>query len=117
MSENLPKAVREGLEQARIADARRDCGLCIHDGAAVFRILRLLPDGFAMPAQDAPRLRGHVDLYDGARHLSRCLVVTSREEAGERIYEFKRATPVSDRAPVDYEQGAETPATRLLLLT
>lgn len=109
MSEFLPEAVRKGLEDARVAMLRRSGRLCIHDGDRVWRVLRLWDGGFSLAAQDAPPLRGFVDLYDGSRHLYQCLVVASREEEDERIFEFKWSAPVADRAAVDFERAEDAP--------
>lgn len=110
MSEYLPEAVRKGLEEARVAMLRRSNRLCIHDGDRIHRVLRLWDGGFALDAHDASPLRGFVDLYDGSRHLYQCLVVTSREEQGERIYEFKWNTAVADRAALDFVRADDAPA-------
>jgi hypothetical protein len=59
--------------------------------------------------QDAPQLRGLVDLYDGSRHLYQCLIVASEEEGDEMRYEFKRNTPAVDSAPLDFERDANKP--------
>jgi len=59
--------------------------------------------------QDAPQLRGLVDLYDGSRHLYQCLIVASEEEGGEMRYEFKRNTRAVDSAPLDFERDANKP--------
>lgn len=109
MSEFLPEAVRRGLEDARVAMLRRSNRLCIHDGDQIHRVLRLWDGGFALEAKDAPILHGFVDLYDGSRHLYQCLVVASHDEAGERIYDFKWHTAVSDRPPVDFVRSEEAP--------
>ncbi len=104
MNDILPEAVRKGLEEARMAALRRSHRLRIHDGDIVRRVLRLWDGGFSLAAEDAPRLRGFVDLFDGGRHLAQCLVVASREEEGEMIYEFKWQTPVADRPALDFPQ-------------
>ena len=109
MSEFLPEAVRKGLEDARVAMLRRSSRLCIHDGDTIHRVIRLWDGGFALEAKDAPRLRGFVDLYDGSRHLYQCLIVTSREDAGEQIYEFKWHTAVADRPAVDFVRLDDAP--------
>ncbi len=109
MSEFLPEAVRKGLEDARLALLRRSSRLCIHDGDRIHRILRLWDGGFSLEAKDAPWLRGHVDLYDGSRHIYKCLVLHSHEDGGERIYEFKWNTAVADRAAADFVQKDEPP--------
>lgn len=113
MSEYLPEAVRRGLEEARKSAQRRSSRLCVHDGDTVHKVLRLWDTGFALDAEDAPVLHGHVDLYDGMRHLYQCLVIGSSVEGGEMIYEFKWSTAVSDRPALDYEQGAEGPVALL----
>lgn len=113
MSDFLPEAVRKGLEEARVAMLRASGRLCVHDGDAVHRISRVWDGGFAIVAAEAPRLRGLVDLYDGPRHLAQCLIVASREEGDLMVYEYKRSTAVTDRAPVDFAR-AETAVSGLL---
>ena len=95
MEEFLSKEIQAGLDAARMASLRK--------GA------RLWKTGFSVDAADAPKLRGLVDLYDGSLHLFQCLIVASEEEAGEMRYEFKRATAVADRPPLDFERPADAP--------
>lgn len=109
MIEDLPEAVRKGLQEAARTALRRSSRLCVHDGDNVYRILRLWDGGFAMDAEDAPNLRGFVEIYDGSRHLYQCLVVASHEDAGERIFDFKWSTAVADRPALDFEQERDTP--------
>lgn len=109
MSEFLPKDVREGLEIARKQTMRKKSRLKVRVGDHDFTILRYWHDGFALDVDDAPHLRGLVDVYDGARHVSQCLIVASEEDAGEMVYEFKRATSAQDRVPLDYEVDANAP--------
>lgn len=109
MNDYLPEDVRRGLEEARVAMLRKASRLCVHEGDRVHRVLRLWDGGFAIAADDASPLRGLVDLYDGPRHLAQCLVMQTHEGQGERVYEFKRATAVSDRAPVDFERTEQAP--------
>ena len=113
MSEFLPKEVRAGLEAARKRDLRRKSRLRVKVGDQTFTILRYWDQGFALDVEDAPHLRGLVDVYDGARHLSQCLIVASEEEAGEMVYEFKRETMATDRAPLDYERDEFAPVALL----
>ncbi|MBC7155350.1 MAG: hypothetical protein H5U19_12225 [Rhodobacteraceae bacterium] len=105
MFEFLPKEVREGLDAARKRDAKARSRLCVHIGGEVFHVLRLWHDGFALDAAGTPRMRGLVDLYDGPRHLSECLIVASVEENGEMICDIKRRTPASDRPALDFYQA------------
>lgn len=109
MSEFLPKEVREGLEAARKQTLKKKSRWRVRVGDHDFTILRYWQDGFALDAEDAPRLRGLVDVYDGARHVSQCLIVASEEDAGEMVYEFKRETAAQDRVPLDYEADANAP--------
>ena len=104
MSDFLPKEVREGLEQARKLKMKKKSRLKVRVGDQTFTVLRYWDDGFSLDAEEAPPLRGLVDLYDGGRHLSQCLIVASEEEGGELMFEFKRETMSADRAPLDYER-------------
>lgn len=109
----LPDAVRKGMEEARKTAQRRSSRLCVHDGDKVHRVLRMWDGGFALDAEDAPQLRGFVEIYDGSRHLYQCLVMTSRDEDGERIYEFKWHTPVADSPALDFEVASDQPVALL----
>lgn len=110
MSTHLPEAVRKGLEDARVAMLRKSGRLCIHMDDQVFRVARLWDDGFAIVAGDEPhQLRGLVDLYDGPSHIMQCLVVASHEEDGLMVYEFKRATQVTDRPAADFVRAKPEP--------
>lgn len=113
MSDYLPKEVRDGLEAARKLKLRKKSRMRVQAGDRTFTILRSWGDGFALDSEDASRLRGHVDLYDGAKHLSRCLIVASTEEDGETIYEYKRATPIAERAALDYSRDEDAPVALL----
>ena len=104
MNDFLPKEVLEGLELARKQKLRKKSRMRVHAGEETFTVLRYWDDGFSLDAEEAPRLRGLVDLYDGGRHLSQCLIITSEEDGGERVFEFKRATPAADQAALDYEK-------------
>ena len=109
MSTHLPDAVKKGLEDARVAMLRKSGRLCVHADDNVFRVVKLWDNGFSVLAEDAPRLRGLVDLYDGPQHLMQCLIVASEEADGVMSYDFKRATQVADRPPVDFERGRPQP--------
>ena len=113
MSEYLPKEVRQGLELARKEKLKKKSRLKVRIGDSAFTILRYWDGGFALDAEDAPHLRGRVDVYDGARHLSECLIVASAEEEGQMVYEFKRETLAADRVPRDYARDEAAPAALL----
>ena len=113
MSEFLPKEVREGLELARKQDLRKKSRLRIHVGDEAFPVLRYWETGFALDIEDAPHLRGLVDLYDGSRHLYQCLIIASEEANGEMHYEFKRSTLAVDSAPLDFYREENAPVALL----
>ncbi|MEP2782921.1 MAG: hypothetical protein ABJO67_12645 [Pseudoruegeria sp.] len=100
MFEFLSKEVQEGLDQARKQALRKGNRLCVHSDGEVHRILKLWDDGFALE-RDVD-LRGFVDIYDGPRHISQCLIIQAEMSHGEYTYEFKRSTPARNKAPVDF---------------
>ena len=110
MLEFLPKEVRLGLEMARKQSLKKKNRLRVRIGEESFTILRYWDGGFALDREDAPHLRGRVDLYEGARHLSECLIVASEEDGAEMVYEFKRETPAFDAPPSDYVRADNAPA-------
>lgn len=96
------KEIQEGLDNARIDAMKKSSRLRVSMGSRVLPVLKMWKTGFAMEA-DAPALRGFVDVYDGSVHLFQCLIITSEEDSGERRYEFKRATAVSEKPALDFE--------------
>lgn len=113
MLEFLPKEVREGLDAARKREQKRRSRLRVQVGDAVFPIQRFWDDGFALDAALTPRLRGLVDVYDGARHIFQCLIVASTTEGDSLVCEFKRSTPVMDTAPLDFWRDENAPVAYL----
>ncbi len=109
MLEFFQKDLTKALQSAGIAKNRKKSRLRVQVGSAVYPVLRMWHDGLALDASLAPHLRGLVDVYDGANHIFHCLIVASTMDGGELICEFKRATPVSDRAPLDFERDEEAP--------
>ena len=106
----LPKDVQAGLDAARKASLQKSARLRIEVDGAVHKVLRMWKTGFAIAQEDAPHLRGLVDLFDGANHLFQCLIVASTEEQDEMHYEFKRATAVAQTAALDFVQASDAPA-------
>ena len=106
----LSKEVQAGLDAARLAALKKKSRLRVRVGEEVFPVLRMSRTGFSVEAGTVPMLRGAVDLYDGAQHLSRCLIMASEEEGGEMRYEFKRATEAHDSPPVDFYRDPTAPA-------
>jgi hypothetical protein len=113
--EFLPPEVRAGLDAARLKQNRARSRMRVHVGDAVYPVLRSWQNGLALEAEHAPHLRGLVDLYDGSRHIMQCLIVASSVEGGEVICDFKRATPVTDRAALDYQRDENAPVAFLFM--
>ena len=105
MSTYVPLAVQEALDAARLARLRASSKLRIQTSDGYFRVLRLWDHGFSVASDDAPHLRGFVDLYDGPTQLFQCLIVACSEEAGG----MKRMTAVSHTPPSDFERAADAP--------
>ena len=110
MTTILPEAVQKGLEQARKAALHRNDRLCVHDGDQVFRIRRFWEDGMSIDADHGHKLRGRVEIYDGARHLYQALIVGSTAEGHETVFDFKWLNPVSDAPPADFPKPDFIPA-------
>ena len=112
MLEFLPKELREGLDLAVVRKARRS-RLRVQLGEAVFPVLHLTTEVIVLDADRTPRLRGLVDVFDGARHILQGLIVASRVENGRLVCEFKRATVVSETAPLDFWRDENAPVAYL----
>ena len=109
MTTFVSNEVQAGLDAARRAQKKRSSRYRVHVGEDVFKILTFSPNTFSVEAERAPQMRGLVDIFDGPRHLYQALIVTSREEAGEQVYEFKRNTIASNRAALDFAQDENAP--------
>jgi len=106
----LPCDVQIGLDEARRSAHLKSHRLRVEAGGVSHRILRAWPGGFAIDAADGARLRGLVDLYDGARHLSRGLIVAASESGAERIFDYKRMTDATGGQPSDFVHAPDAPA-------
>lgn len=113
MSEFLPKEVREGLEKARKAALGKKNRLKVCADGVRYPVLRFWAGGFALDAENAPALRGLVDVYDGTRHLYQALIVASHEEGGALVFGFKRVTAAVDKAPLDFYRAPDAPVALL----
>ncbi|MEP2716790.1 hypothetical protein [Pseudophaeobacter sp.] len=109
MTTYVPKAVQEALDAARISGLKNKSRLRVAVGDGYFPVLRTWDTGFSVEEEFVPQLRGLVDLYEGSRHLSQCLIVASEAEGGEMRYEFKRATAASETAPLDFYRAPDAP--------
>lgn len=111
--EILPKDLIEKLRSADGADRRRRSRLRIHTGSDVWPVLRRWAGGFSLDAGQITQLRGLVDLYEGSRHLSTCLIVASEIDGDELICTVKRETAVADRAALDFARDETAPVALL----
>lgn len=109
MMEHLPEELRDGLRMQQQRHARRS-RLRVQIGEAVFPVVGLTDTTLSFDAEKAPRLRGLIDVFDGARHILQGLIVASRVEGGLMICDFKRSTLVSERPALDYARDPEAPA-------
>lgn len=109
MSTFLPKEVQAGLDEARKKALKQASRLRIQTGDRIFPVLRAWDGGFSLNAETAPVLRGRVELYNGPRLLSHCLIIASEEEAGEIRFEYKRMTEATGSQPLDYHRAADAP--------
>ncbi|SEW38411.1 hypothetical protein SAMN04488515_2465 [Cognatiyoonia koreensis] len=110
MSSFLPEEVRKGLEAARKASLRRNDRLCIHDGEDVYRIRRFWADGLSIDIKHGDKLRGRVEIYDGARHVYQCLIENGRTEDDECVFDFKWLHPVAEQPAADFVRPDALPA-------
>jgi hypothetical protein len=113
MLESLPQSIWNELHEAQTKAAAKKTRLRVEAGGESYRISRLTSEGFVLETGDAPRLRGLVDLYDGGRHLSQCLIVAAQEDAGHMVYDFKRNTAAGDGAPLDFVRAENAPVALL----
>lgn len=110
MSTFLSKEVLQGLEEGRRRGWQDSKRLRVEAGSHRYAVTRAWDGGFALNAHAAPNLRGLVDLYDGSRHLKRCLIIACEEEGDELRYELKVVNEATDQQPVDFERDPDAPA-------
>ena len=77
MIESLPQSIRNELHAAQSKAAAKKSRLRIMVNGESYRIERMTGSGFALNMDDAPKLRGLVDIYDGGRHVSQCLIIAA----------------------------------------
>lgn len=108
--EFLPKDILAALSAANRRERGKRTRLRVRSGEDSWPVLRRWPGGLALDAAQIGHLRGHVDLYEGGRHIATALIVASEVEAGELICSIKRETPVADRAALDFARPDGAPA-------
>ncbi|MEL7254484.1 MAG: hypothetical protein AAFZ04_02660 [Pseudomonadota bacterium] len=110
MSTFLPPDVQAGLDAARKQALRNKHRLRVQAGERVYRVINAWENGFSLELAGEDTLRGRVDLYDGARHLSQCLIVACEEDGDEMRFEYKRMTEASETQPLDFVRSNDAPA-------
>ena len=113
MTTFMSDEVRAGLDAARKRSLGKSSRLRVMVGDELFRVTRMWEGGFAVKAATTPRLRGLVELYDGSRHLSQCLIIAAALDGDEMVYDFKRNTQATDRAPLDFVRPDDAPVALL----
>jgi len=103
MSEYLPQEIRDQLAASQRNVKRKRATRSVHIGDEAFAILEMSDDGFAVGTEEAPRLRGLIDIYEGSRHLYQALIIASSQDGDMMRYDFKRNTAAVYSAPVDFE--------------
>lgn len=96
------KVLSDGMDQGRFRKPDQSGTYRVVAGGYSYPVVRLTNAGFALSAQDAPKLRGVVELYRDREYVLMGLVMANAPEDGEIFYDFKRATPVTDRPPLDF---------------
>jgi hypothetical protein len=109
MLESLPQSIWNELHAAQSKAATKKTRLRVEANGESYKIERMTSTGFALGIEDAPKLRGLVDVYDGGHHVSQCLIVAASEEGDQMVYEFKRNTAANDGAPLDFERIKDAP--------
>jgi len=109
MLESLPQSIWKELHEGQKKAASKKARLRVEANGESYRVEHMTSSGFALDAIDAPNLRGLVDLFDGGRHLSQCLIVAASQDRGHMVYEFKRNTAAHDGAPLDFERHEDAP--------
>lgn len=109
MDSFLPPDVQLGLDNARARAIKSSGRLCVHMGDAVIRISQTWENGFALPKELDPVLRGSVNVYDGPKHLYQCLIVAAEVDGDDVRYEFKRTTNVTQQPPADFILTEDAP--------
>lgn len=109
MLEFLPKDLRDGFDLARARKGRRS-RLRVRLGDQDFPVVRLTRDLIVLDAAQVPRLRGYIEVFDGARPLLRGLIVAQGVEDGLLICSFKSVSRAHEAPPLDYERDETAPA-------
>lgn len=109
MSTYMSRDLQDGVLAAQRAVLKKASRLRVVAGGSQFKILRFNEDSFVLDAEDAPRLRGLVDIFDGSVHLYQALIVASEQQGDEVAFEFKRNTMAAKEAARDFVMDPKAP--------
>lgn len=109
MSTYMSRELQDGFHAAQRANLKKKSRLRVVAGQEKFSVLRISDTSFALDVDDAPRLRGLVDIYDGGVHLYQALIVASEQKGDEIEFEFKRSTVPTDAPALDFEKDLKAP--------
>lgn len=109
MSTFLSKEIQDGLDKARAREKRSKALHRVRFDDSMYPVIELWENGFSVESENAPNMRGLVDIFEGSNHLSRCLIIASDEQNGEVRFEFKRRTLAEDQAPLDFVLPSDAP--------
>ena len=113
MTTYLSKEVQQSLNEARAQRKRKKTRYRVQFDGSMYPVLKLWDTGFSLGSEAAPQMRGLVDLFEGSNHFSRCLIIASDEQDGEVKFEFKRSTPPTDKAALDFARRPNAPVALL----
>ena len=109
MSTFLSKEIQDGLDKAHARKKRRKALHRVRFDGSMYPVIELWENGFSVESENASKMRGLVDIFEGPNHLSRCLIIASDEQNGEVKFEFKRRTLAEDQAPLDFVLPSDAP--------
>lgn len=113
MSDFLSREMRAELDAARKAGLKKKARFRVEAGPDSYPVLRLLPEGFTLDADQVGHLRGLVDLYEGLRHVAQCLITAADVDGGELICQMKWQTRADGQMPVDHVRATDAPVAYL----
>lgn len=109
MTTYLPPEVQAGLDAARERAWKKSRRLRVQAGEDSHRVVQAWENGFSLRAGASANLRGRVELYDGAKLLSQCLIIASEKDGDLMHFEYKRMTEATDEQPLDFERAEDAP--------
>lgn len=109
MSTFMSREVLEGLALAQTKAMKKKVPMRLRAGEDVYPILNFSENSFSLERGKAPNLRGYVEILDGSRLKYRALIIASKEEANETVFEFKQTTNIATGPALDFETSDDAP--------